>query len=330
MSYPIIKSPLKGHQRSRPTSCMSQDYTTASSIQPLVNKVKSASVLSSKEAVKSSEARLTASTARLPDNACYETAFTSVEPETRIIPQDEVEFLRRSSSSSRRRFEAIRHQHHKPSNLHPIRSFRLPGADLTGSMDPRRRGFPGGEKENVIYRSLDRLRSKSGGYVNLAAFGSVECLDRLDRTENNSQVWGYPEDYSNVSSWTNETPSSTLHQHHSRSISSLSSFRTNRTGLSPSSFSDSTQSAHDYENLREFSRMLQMSNMSNSSSCTAGTNKSPVNLRNNGSHLYHCSPSKRLIGRRIGLEFYYGAKACRPGNFCLYLHDGTDIFPLSD
>ncbi|XP_071533389.1 uncharacterized protein [Panulirus ornatus] len=37
---------------------------------------------------------------------------------------------------------------------------------------------------------------------------------------------------------------------------------------------------------------------------------------------YHSSPSKRLIGRRKGIEFFYGSKACLPG---LLTKEGKDI-----
>lgn len=218
----------------------------------------------------------------LPHNACYETTFTSVEPETRIIPQEEVDFLRRTGRASSRR--------RRP-------QFPADG----GGADPRRRGFAAaGEKENLVYRSLDRLRSKSGGYVNVAAFGSAD------------RVWGYPQDYtalSGPSSDSDKVGCVVEQPSHSRSVSSLNS--TNGTGLSPCSLSDSEHGSHDYENLRHLSHLFQSSNRSKTAPTLGG-------YAEGFSRVFHSSPSKRLLGRSKGLEFYYGAKACRPGNQLLF------------
>ena len=211
-------------------------------------------------------------------STCYETAFTSVEPQTRIIRQKCANILRRSRSSER------------------FLDDDNPGTNLRPS-----------EKDN-IYRSLDRLRSKSGGYVNVAAFGSADCLDRME----NNCLW-YPADPSD--SWTT----------HSRSISSLSCYPSAVTGLSPPSFSDfssaSSSRAGDYENLRHLPQFSQSSLGEESPSAE-------------GLRLYRNSPSKRFIGRRKGLEFYYGVKACRPGELlpdfvfiCLmFCCRDTDVF----
>lgn len=136
-----------------------------------------------------------------------------------------------------------------------------------------------------FYRSLDRLRSKSGGYVNVAAFGSADCLDRIG----SDSLW-YPDDTADT--WA------------SRSVSSLSCYPSTVTGLSPPNLSDYSTSVssstqfHDYQQLHGLPPHV--------------AEDSP---HGHGLRLYQNSPSKRLIGRRKGLEFYYGAKACRPGNY---------------
>ena len=186
---------------------------------------------------------------RVPSNACYETAFTTAEPMTRIISQNYPTMPRRSHSSDH---------------------------ILEKESDASSQAFPRESDNSYMYHSLDRLRSRSGGYVNVAAFGSVDCLDRSTGTE----------------LWTDT---------HSRSISSLSCHRSAATGLSPLSFSDASiatacTNRDDYENLRHLSM-----------------EESPLGLSGQ-LRIYRNSPSKRLIGRRKGLEFYYGAKACKPGN----------------
>ena len=234
----------------------------------------------------------------VPANACYETAFTSAEPETRIIDQDHVDFLRRAASS-RRAANVQNANVQRP----VFDGFRVPANVKLTRADTS-------NKENV-YRSLDRLRSKSGGYVNLAAFGSADCLDR---TTGERSQWWYPDD-SMGASWINETTTSAMH--HSRSVSSLSSCRTGATGLSPSSFSESgvlsstlAGQCENYENLREFSHLLHSS--------TDACNETSPSDGCSGLRSYRSSPSKRLIGRRKGLEFYYGARACRPGNLAAF------------
>lgn len=217
-----------------------------------------------------------ASTSDVPVNTCYETAFTTVEPRTRLVINDEVTLPRRSHSSDHLLGEEAK----KPSS-------RFVGG-------PRR--SPQNDNSS-IYHSLDRLRSKSGGYVNVAAFGSVDCLDR-------SGVDWCPDGSSDL--WTSSVASM-----HSRSVSSLSSHRATATGLSPSPVSESSTASHsvqrDYENFRFIP-----------------TEDSPANSRG-PLRVYKNSPSKRLIGRRKGLEFYYGAKACRPGNTLILL-----TFPLNN
>lgn len=194
---------------------------------------------------------------RVPSNACYETAFTTAEPMTRIVSQSSATVPRRSHSSDRIL--------EKDSNT-----------DLIAQGFCREQN----NENSYMYHSLDRLRSRSGGYVNVAAFGSVDCLDR----SNGGDLW-----------------TSNAADVHSRSISSLSCHRTATTGLSPLSFSDASlatasHNRDDYENLRHLS-----------------PEDSPLSLSGQ-LRIYRNSPSKRLIGRRKGLEFYYGAKACKPGN----------------
>lgn len=198
---------------------------------------------------------------RISSNDCYETAFTTAEPKTRIVSQSHATISRRS-----------------------------PSFDCTFDKESDSTlGFQGfcrekNHESSYIYHSLDRLRSKSGGYVNVAAFGSVDCLDRSNPDRCSESA---------ADLWMTSNPTVV----HSRSISSLSCHH-GVTGLSPS-FSDSslaTTTQHNYENLPRLSEK-----------------DSPYGL--NGQLLvYRNSPSKRLIGRRKGLEFYYGAKACRPGN----------------
>ena len=199
---------------------------------------------------------------RVSSNACYETTFTTAEPKTRIVTQNHATISRRSQSSDR--------------------TLDKESDSTLGSQGFRREQNP---ESSYMYHSLDRLRSKSGGYVNVAAFGSVDCLDRsnLDRySECGTDLW--------------MTSNATMT--HSRSISSLS-FHPGFTGLSPS-FSDSSVATattqHNYENLPHLSEEYN------------------ANGLNGQLLIYRNSPSKRLIGRRKGLEFYYGAKACRPGN----------------
>jgi len=195
-------------------------------------------------------------------SACYETAFTSVEPRTRIIPQRCASILRRSRSSERCLDDNPRTRTENASH-----------------------GVRNAEKSN-LYRSLDqkcldRLRSKSGGYVNVAVYGSADCLDRIG----SDSLW-YPDDSADTVN--------------SRSISSLSSYRNSAvTGLSPP-----TQSC-DYSDYSASILSASQLNMPPHSS-----EDSP---HGEGLRFYQNSPSKRLIGRRKGLEFYYGAKACRPG-----------------
>jgi len=197
-------------------------------------------------------------------SACYETAFTSVEPQTRIIPQRCATILRRSRSSENQ-LDDDRHQNNVKAQPHNLRS------DVKDK-----------NAMESFYRSLDRLRSKSGGYVNVAAFGSADCLDRIG----SDSLW-YPDD--SADTWT------------SRSVSTLSGYPSTVTGLSPPTLSDyssvsSSGQFYDYQQLRGLPPHV--------------TEDSP---HGHGLRLYQNSPSKRLIGRRKGLEFYYGAKACRPG-----------------
>ncbi len=142
------------------------------------------------------------------------------------------------------------------------------------------------------------MRSKSGGYVNVAAFGSADCLQQINYEEEkftsptcNSSEWRQAE------LWTPSTASI-------RSISSLSSHhRTTITGLSPPSALVASNSTDPDENWgRHFGTSL------TDDSPTGGAMDGQQHLRS-----YRNSPSKRLVGRRKGLEFYYGAKACRPG-----------------
>ncbi|XP_046650662.1 DEP domain-containing protein 1B-like isoform X3 [Daphnia pulicaria] len=199
---------------------------------------------------------------RVNSNACYETAFTTAEPKTRIVSQSHATMPRRSQSSDR--------------------TLDNDSDSVLGSQGFRREK---NHESSYMYHSLDRLRSKSGGYVNVAAFGSVDCLDRSD-----------PDRYSESGAdlWMSSNNATVVH---SRSISSLSCHH-GVTGLSPS-FSDSSVATaatqHNYENLPHLSE-----------------EDSPHGL-DGQLRVYRNSPSKRLIGRRKGLEFYYGAKACRPG-----------------
>jgi len=199
---------------------------------------------------------------RVASNACYETAFTTAEPKTRIVSQSHATMPRRSQSSDL--------------------TLDNDSDTILGSQGFRREK---NHENSYMYHSLDRLRSKSGGYVNVAVFGSVDCLDRSD-----------PDRYSECGTDLWMTSNATVV--HSRSISSLSCHH-GVTGLSPS-FSDSSVATattqHNYENLPHLSE-----------------EDSPHGL-NGQLRIYRNSPSKRLIGRRKGLEFYYGAKACRPGN----------------
>ncbi|XP_057374613.1 DEP domain-containing protein 1B-like isoform X3 [Daphnia carinata] len=201
---------------------------------------------------------------RVPSNACYETAFTTAEPMTRIV-----------TSAGRTSISRV--------NESPDQICNGDRGGTLNSYEYRRQHH---SENPSMYHSLDRLRSKSGGYVNVAAFGS---LDRLDRS-NSDRFSGIEND-----SWMacNATVM------HSRSVSSLSCHQTMATGLSPS-FSDTsigtTTTHHNYENL------YHVSEEQDKSHGLSGQ------LR-----IYRNSPSKRLIGRRKGLEFYYGAKACKPG-----------------
>lgn len=195
----------------------------------------------------------------LPFSACYETAFTTAEPMTRMVSHSDVNIPLQNNTSNH--FMDAK-QFGSPTDPHRIHREKI-------------------RQISCSYQSLDRLRSKSGGYVNVAAFGSLDCLDRSNtdkRSENLGDIWN-----------------STTSFMHSRSTSSLDYFGSSGTGLSPSSFSGSSMSImhHNYENL--------------------AVKDDPYESR--GKILvYHNSPSKRLIGRRKGLEFYYGAKACKPGN----------------
>lgn len=217
------------------------------------------------------------SSSDVSSNACYETAFTSVEPRTRLVTSKEVTLPRRSHSS-----DQLLDEETKKSRAWPVNSLRRSPA-----------------KENSLYRSLDRLRSKSGGYVNVAAFGSVDCLDR-------SGVDWCPDGSSDA--W-----ASSINSMHSRSVSSLSSHRAAVTGLSPSPVSEASIGSmnRDYENFRYIP-----------------TDDSPFNAKG-PLRVYRNSPSKRLIGRRKGLEFYYGAKACRPGNTLILLTFQPALFTSS-
>ena len=192
---------------------------------------------------------------QINSSACYETAFTTAEPVTRMISQANI--ARRSRSSD----------------------------DVLndGKQAPFSRTFHRRHNErketSQIYYSLDRLRSKSGGYVNVAAFGSIDCLEHPISDKNSEN-----------SLWTVDQLSMNGH-----SVSSLSC-HTAGTGLSPSSFAEaSTVTSVNYGSA-SYSR--------------------PNNQLDLGDEILHydSSPSKRLIGRRKGLEFYYGAKACKPGN----------------
>lgn len=215
----------------------------------------------------------------LPVDACYETAFTSAVPETRIIPHDSVPFLRCSSRLSSRGASA------PAAESGGGRGSRCPSRISQAGGVERKLAFQARNKENnYSSRSLERLRSRSGGYVNVAAYGSTDVLH-----------------------WQPESFAELTMLHHSRSVSSLSSYHTTLT--SPTSFFDASSSpsgqVHDYENVGDFSHLFQPAAIS------------PPAGR--GLCSYRCSPSKKLVGRRKGLEFYYGAKACRPGNLATNL-----------
>lgn len=222
------------------------------------------------------------------DACCYETAFTTAEPQTRmVIRQSRLLTLPRRSQSS----ELILEESSRPSG-----------------------GLAAQQQNPAVYRSLDRLRSKSGGYVNVAAFGSADCLlDQMDgpRSPLSSTL---TTEWRRGELWTPSTASI-------RSISSLSSQQTSAiTGLSPpSTLMNSTgPTAADQEAWGRHFRPKSEDESPPSGSASDGQK----HLRS-----YRNSPSKRLVGRRKGLEFYYGAKACRPGKSS-YFFTAVNLTPL--
>lgn len=268
-----MKSPLLCN-RSRSSRITADQRNSQSSLQQFSRNLVQENVRSSaqhSEFIKSISKECSVSVVRrlhqVPSNKCYETAFTTAEPTTRVLSQDYPSLSRRSYSSDQILSNAIdsySHGTHKESTSSPY-----------------------------MYYSLDRLRSKSGGYINVAAFDSMDCLEQA--TEEKHYVVNHATHNSTVI--------------HSQSISRLGTHRTIVTGLSPSSSSETSittvNNLHDYENFRLIPLI-----------------ESPGlfgELR-----VYRNSPSKRLIGRRKGLEFYYGAKACKPGKiFCFIITDLT-------
>ena len=213
----------------------------------------------------------TSSSYNIPLSACFETAFTGVEPHTRLVSQNKLTFSHPSNFSS----QCLREKTTSEMN----------NSSRTQNLSTQGKPYFHRSLENV---HLDHLRSKSGGYVNVAAFGSTDCLDTLEYLKENVKC--YPVN--------------------TRSIANLSCHQSELiTGLSPSiselslMTSTSSQQNYDNENSRYMSHIFE-----------SASEESPLGyegqLRN-----YRNSPNKkRLIGRRKGLEHYYGSEACRPGN----------------
>ncbi|XP_053647606.2 DEP domain-containing protein 1A isoform X2 [Cherax quadricarinatus] len=80
---------------------------------------------------------------------------------------------------------------------------------------------------------------------------------------------------------------------------------------------------HDYENVSDFSKQLSSSanELSDKWADRTPYGQVPPFAKGGVWRHYHSSPSKRLIGRRKGIEFYYGSKACLPG---LLTREGKD------
>ena len=266
----MVKSPLTSNNRQKYSRKPSTGFTDTPSRLRYINQRRELPGLMAPRCRKAVPTNFFSHNLQL--SACFETAFTGVEPHTRIVSQNKLTLLGQSNSST----QSLSMQEKTDLSLSN-------SMDLFGNLPNQEKPF--------FHRSLEHLRSKSGGYVNVAAFGSADGL--IDSPmEQNENCKTFPAKITD-----------------SRSISSFDCDQW-MTGLSPSMSelslvtTASSQSNSDYENTRYMSHVIQ----SSSEESPLGCEGQLIN--------YRTSPStKRLIGRRKGLEHYYGNYACRPGKY---------------
>ena len=266
-SLPILKSPLSSNRQQ--FSRMPPSRSGTPSRLRFLNERREHPCLMTP---RSRKAVPTSCSYNIPLSACFETAFTGVEPHTRIVSQNQLTVSHRINFSSQSLKEKTANKMKESSSIQNLSTKEKPYFHRS--------------LENI--HSLDHLRSKSGGYVNVAAFDSSDYLDTSEYLKENGKT----------------------HPGNTRSIASLSSNQSEWiTGLSPSISelslitTTSSQQNYDNENTRYMSHIFE-----------SASEESPLGyegqLRN-----YRNSPNKkRLLGRRKGLEHYYGSEACRPGN----------------
>lgn len=85
------------------------------------------------------------------------------------------------------------------------------------------------------------------------------------------------------------------------------------------SFNSQTGTAPNYENVSDLSKQLSSSanELSDRWADRTPYGQVPPYAQGGVWRHYHSSPSKRLIGRKKGIENYYGSKACLPGMLLL-------------
>ncbi|KAG7172204.1 DEP domain-containing protein 1B-like, partial [Homarus americanus] len=200
---------------------------------------------------------------------------------------------------------------------------------------------------------LGHLRTKSGGFLNLALMPSNDSVDTVDSTNtfsgppathsdaylpgqrctSISPLYGYNSKSSAPRTEAVKrrmiTPDGCL----SHSLSSSSGCSVYHSALSSRSDTPAgpplpprnvQPRLHNYENLPDLSKQLSSSANELSDRWADRTPYGQVPPYAEGGvwRHYHSSPSKRLIGRRKGIEFYYGSKACLPG---LLTREGKDV-----
>ncbi|XP_076034655.1 uncharacterized protein LOC143021201 isoform X2 [Oratosquilla oratoria] len=216
--------------------------------------------------------------------------------------------------------------------------------------------------DNVsINHNLNHIRTKSGGFINLALAPSNITLEDgngadmcaapltsrsdscvLDKPKGSLQQYrirsktpdgclshslssGSCSVYHSALSLTGRSCTPTSH-HSSRSATRAPALPP-RSPV-PSAWPQQCESGgtiHDYENVFDTAqRPLSVSatNLSDQWADRTPFGQTPPYAKNGVWRHYHSSPSKRVIGRKKGLEYYYGSKACLPG---LLTREGKDV-----
>jgi len=129
----------------------------------------------------------------LPPNSCFETAFTSDNPVTRIVPQRCVDTLHFSQHTQQIKSVSLKRMSSAPNLYEPLQNIqatqkgsRQSGTKrqiIGGKRAVKMASRKGGRRVRIGVeedRKLYHFRSKSGGYVNPALSKSIEDTDTDD------------------------------------------------------------------------------------------------------------------------------------------------------